>query len=943
MTTTPPDAQADPERRLFLEETRALQARLERRAAAARQAQAAGPARSIAQTLRRALPPAAGAGLRNAAKLARWIVTGRLAANLRARREFLSPVATPERYALWSKRFDTPDADALARISAEAYRLPPVTIGLRFDAASLGLADKTFAALNALVGVRWSVELGFDQSCPAQAVAVARRLARSLPQGRQDGALLYLEAGALPRPHGPWVLLKALHGEDVQLAYGDEDMLDSRGRPSMPWCKPQASRLLIEQDALLGRMVALKAGPGLLERLLDPGADARAALRGLALALPPGGVAHAPHVVAHNALPLPAPRPLRQAPPGSGAAPLVSLIIPTRDRWDLLGRCLASLDLSRWPRERMEVLVIDNGSVEVQTLEGLRAEETAGRIRVLRDDAPFNFPRLINAGARAARGEILLLLNNDTEVLDPDWIGKLAAHAIRPDVGAVGAKLLYPDGTVQHAGVVCGLNGGAGHPYVGLAAGDGGYFGLATLTRDILAVTGACLAVRREAFAAVGGLDEDFRVAFNDVVFCMDLHRLGLRNVLVADPLLIHHESKSRGLDDTPAKIALQRREAARAWRRHPGLMASDPSYSPSLALDFAYKLSPAPRRRPAWSASPKAPFTVLILADGLGAGEDGAAIVRGQARALTAAGHRALVAGPAAADDIAFPEGGRLAVGDAAAAAALALERGAHLVIAHGPLFHGVVRWLGGAVPVMAIDYGEPPPRFAADEQARRDRLADKEASLRMCALVLAAAALVPPLPAAPPGATHREARRARVRAARGWQDSFVVLNASRFDLGQRVVRGIDLYAATAAALGGAQPGLAARTVFVLAGKGDAEDVADLASSGLAVISSPSDEDLADLYAAADAYADLARWTACGLGLARALALGLPVVASDACARDGGELRRVSGPEEAAQALGDVARTPPRDRPVAQGLELAEFVASVERLCAESEPASRA
>ena len=190
-----------------------------------------------------------------------------------------------------------------------------------------------------------------------------------------------------------------------------------------------------------------------------------------------------------------------------------------------------------------------------------------------------------------------MLLNNDTEALCPDWLKRMARFALQDGVGAVGPKLLYEDHTVQHAGVVLGLNGGAVHEFVGLAEDAGGYQGLAATTREISAVTAACLAVRRAAFDAVGGFNEGFEVAFNDVVLCCDLAAAGYRNIFLADPLFLHLESKTRGANTSPEKLAREEDECRRAIAIHPQLFAADPYYSPNLSIDVFFKPAFPPRR----------------------------------------------------------------------------------------------------------------------------------------------------------------------------------------------------------------------------------------------------------------------------------------------------------------------------------------------------------
>ena len=265
--------------------------------------------------------------------------------------------------------------------------------------------------------------------------------------------------------------------------------------------------------------------------------------------------------------------------------PLVSIIIPTRDQAALVEACIKSVLLkTQYPR--FEILLVDNGSTEKESFEAWERLKGLG-VKVLRDDAPFNFSRLNNAAAAVASGEFLCLLNNDTEVIAADWLNTLVSHALRPEVGAVGARLLYPNGTVQHAGVVLGLGGVAGHSHYACPAELDGYFSRVRLTSTFSAVTGACLVVRRELYQQVGGLDEKhLAVAFNDLDFCLKLSAKGYRCVYAPDAVLYHHESVSRGHEDDPVKVARLQREAGFMYERWGPLIENDPFYSPNLSLD---------------------------------------------------------------------------------------------------------------------------------------------------------------------------------------------------------------------------------------------------------------------------------------------------------------------------------------------------------------------
>ena len=258
--------------------------------------------------------------------------------------------------------------------------------------------------------------------------------------------------------------------------------------------------------------------------------------------------------------------------------PMVSVIIPTKDHPRLLGACLESIERTCAGRS-LEILVVDNGSSSPEAL--LQFEEVARQHRVIHDPSPFNWAALNNRAAREAKGDYLLFLNDDVEALRPGWLDALLEHAQRPGVGAVGARLLYPSGAIQHAGVVLGLGGVAGHLFTSSPADQPVYFDLAGVVREVSAVTGACMLVSRLVFEEAGGFDETLAVAFNDVDFCIRLLQLGRRNIFTAHATLMHRESATRGSLHPPE----DEREMRRKWGH---LLERDPYYNPNLSLRHA-------------------------------------------------------------------------------------------------------------------------------------------------------------------------------------------------------------------------------------------------------------------------------------------------------------------------------------------------------------------
>ena len=267
------------------------------------------------------------------------------------------------------------------------------------------------------------------------------------------------------------------------------------------------------------------------------------------------------------------------------SAPFVSLIIATRDQSEALEACVRSIQAkTQYPS--WELMILDNQSSEPATLALFKELSMDPRIRVIPYPKAFNYAALQNFGVRHSRGEIVVFLNNDVEVLATSWLGDMVRHAVRPDVGAVGARLLYTDGTIQHAGVVLGIGGVAGHLHRFFEGDSPGYCGRIQLTQELSAVTAACLAVRRSVFEAVGGFDEKhLKVALNDVDLCLKLNAYGLRNIYEPAVVLYHHESLSRGPDDTPAKRRIFLRERRTMLARWKTELKRDPHYSENLTL----------------------------------------------------------------------------------------------------------------------------------------------------------------------------------------------------------------------------------------------------------------------------------------------------------------------------------------------------------------------
>ena len=264
-------------------------------------------------------------------------------------------------------------------------------------------------------------------------------------------------------------------------------------------------------------------------------------------------------------------------------APKVSIIIPTRDGLDILSQCIGSV-LERTDYPNYEIVVVDNDSADTATLAYLEALQTEDNIRVLKYNGTFNYSAINNYAVERVEGSVITLMNNDIEVISEEWLSEMVSHALRPDIGCVGAKLLYKNNMIQHAGVILGIGGVAGHAHKYFDAESEGYFSRLHLVQNLSAVTAACLCVEKNIYEKAGGLNEkDLKVAFNDVDFCLRVRAMNLMNVWSPYALLYHHESVSRGHDNTEEKQIRFNKEAMYMQKKWGDLLISDPAYNKNL------------------------------------------------------------------------------------------------------------------------------------------------------------------------------------------------------------------------------------------------------------------------------------------------------------------------------------------------------------------------
>jgi GT2 family glycosyltransferase len=543
-------------------------------------------------------------------------------------------------YTAWCAQFDALGDEVLQALQQRLAQLPErpaVSVLLPSPAGTVDRQRRIHAQLQAQLYPHWellvALPAGGDTAVAAfwqqQSAADARvKLIDGVPLGAEGRQALLALAGS------PWLVFAdgdehwrvhtllllveaAVQQPGVALVYADEDRIDPTGQRHDPQFKCDWNPDLLLSHDCIGRP-ALWRTAHLQARLPLDDEPGPAWRHGLALrgteGLPAPAVQHVPHVLCHlEAAPASAPTAsvkavqahldrigeAGRAEPMPGfdgvrvrfalpvPAPHVTLVIPTRNGLDLLRQCIDSiLQRSRYPA--YDIVVIDNGSDDPACLAWMQQAALAdARVRVRRDDSPFNFAALNNAAIAEARGEFVALVNNDIEVISPDWLEEMVALAARPGVGAVGARLWYGDGTLQHGGVVTGIGEGAGHAHKRLTRAEPGMMGRAQRLQMLSAVTAACLVVRRAHYEAVGGMDAGFfAVAFNDVDFCLRLRQQGLRNLWTPFAELFHHESVSRGSDRRPEKKQRFERERDAMQARWGASLQLDPAYNPNLTLN---------------------------------------------------------------------------------------------------------------------------------------------------------------------------------------------------------------------------------------------------------------------------------------------------------------------------------------------------------------------
>lgn len=483
---------------------------------------------------------------------------------VRARGQFAALLGRTSRAYEWRSLMDGADE----RLPSSPG-LPPI-IALVQEGGAWSQVDATMASLAADYVTAYLISAD-----PAQALLdIAARIDWS-----SSPWFMPIAAGDRIAPGAAQAYRDEIAGSPFRIIYADDDHITIGGHRTNPHYKPDWNADLHQYHDYVTGACIIRTDRAAFAQAAKAQDWVAALIEGALLV--GRGAGHIRQVLHHRrnrpapCLPLPPLNVPRQLP-------RVSVIIPTRNRADLLSICIAGLASTDYPD--LEVIVVDNDSDDPATLEYLKTLQERG-MRVLRHAGPFNYSAINNRAVAEATGTLVCLLNNDVAMLSPDWLKIMATQALRDEVGAVGAQLLYPDGRIQHAGVVIGVGNAAGHAHRFLRPGDAGYFHRHALPQFVAAVTAACLVVRQNRFLAVGGLDETrFRVAYNDVDLCLKLNQRGWQSFYEPRAVLVHHESVSRGFDRDPVSAARFAGELAALQERWHTDRIVDPFHHPLLS-----------------------------------------------------------------------------------------------------------------------------------------------------------------------------------------------------------------------------------------------------------------------------------------------------------------------------------------------------------------------
>ncbi len=552
-------------------------------------------------------------------------------------------------YKLWIKYYDTIDAGTRARMMNEIdgwNDAPLISIIMPVYNPPLDLLREAVDSVKDQLYPNWQLCLADDASTDPEVLTYLKSLSAEdqrievvfRPENghisRASNSALEIAKGQyialmdnddlLPEHALYWVARTILENPKVGLIYSDEDKIDTQGQRSSPYFKSDWNEYLFRSQNMICHLGVYRRDlvneVGQFRVGFEGAQDYDLALRCVEK-LSRDEIIHIPRVLYHwrmhsgstamagdekpyaalagvkaldehlhrkgnigttELLPMGMYRVHYQLP---DVLPMVSLIIPTRNAHALVKQCIDSIkQLTTYPN--YEIILVDNGSDDQESIKYFEEINQKENITVLRDDGPFNYSALNNEAVKKSRGELVGLINNDIEVISPNWLNEMVSIALQPNVGAVGARLWYPDDRLQHGGVIVGIGGVAGHSHKYLPKGDYGYFCRAALTQEFSAVTAACLIIRKSTFDQISGLDEtNLKIAFNDVDFCLRVQEAGYINVWTPYSEMYHHESATRGLEDTPQKKERFRNEVMYMKSRWPNI-ENDYTYNPNLTLD---------------------------------------------------------------------------------------------------------------------------------------------------------------------------------------------------------------------------------------------------------------------------------------------------------------------------------------------------------------------
>ena len=570
-------------------------------------------------------------------------------------------------YARWIRCYDQLQREDVKRVReqiAQFHYSPLISVLLPVYNSNLKWLRRAILSVQKQLYPRWELCIVDDASTDRKIWPFLQRCARQdrrikLMRRTENGHISAASNDALRLAAGDFIALldhddelapTALYfvaltlnkNRDLQLLYSDEDKLEEHNRRSEPYFKSDwnpelflaqnfVSHLSVYRTDLIHRIGGFRIG-------FEGSQDYDLALRCIEQ-IRPEEIEHLPWVLYHwragdqSTASNPTAKPYAQEAarravqehlkrtgiagtvvPSHGVylqtkyalpneRPMVSIIIPTRDQASSLKKCVHSI-FEKTDYPAYELIVLDNESYDSEALEFLAELKKRDGVRVERIDDAFNYSSLNNHGVELSRGSFVALLNNDVEVLHADWLTEMVSRAMQPKVAMVGARLWYPNGTIQHGGVILGAGGIAGHAHVGLRRGEPGYFARAHLAQDVSAVTTACALVKREAYLQVGGLDENLAVTFNDVDLCLRLREAGYRILWTPYAELIHHESASRGFDNSAPKQVRFLAEVDYMKSKWGEVLQRDPFYNPNLSLDEnLFTLAFPPRTTKPWQS----------------------------------------------------------------------------------------------------------------------------------------------------------------------------------------------------------------------------------------------------------------------------------------------------------------------------------------------------